>query len=220
MHTIRELSLLENKGVSTWIAPHDVALGANYGDEIIAGIEVVLAERPDLAAIFEPLLIKMVGLKQCLEKPDREIVAQAKASTTCRLLMTAPGGGPMGALAFVARLDNPARFARSRRVGPYPGLTPQGIQSGEMDYSGRISKQGDEMVRALLHGTANSLLTVARRTHPLKDWARRVKKPDQPQEGLRGAGPQDGGDPAPDADDRRGFCLAIAGEQGGCQRLT
>ena len=45
-----------------------------------------------------------------------------------------------------------------------------------MDYSGRISKHGDAMLRALLQGAANSLPTVVRRAHPLKGWARRVKR--------------------------------------------
>ena len=45
-----------------------------------------------------------------------------------------------------------------------------------MDYSGRISKHGDAMLRALLYEAANSLLTVVRRAHPLKDWARRIKR--------------------------------------------
>ena len=45
-----------------------------------------------------------------------------------------------------------------------------------MDYSGRISKHGDAMVRSLLYEAANSMLTVVRRSHSLKDWARRVKK--------------------------------------------
>ena len=45
-----------------------------------------------------------------------------------------------------------------------------------MDYSGRISKHGDAMLRSLLYEAANSLLTVVRRAHPLKDWARRIRK--------------------------------------------
>ena len=32
------------------------------------------------------------------------------------------------------------------------------------------------MLRALLYEAANSLLTVVRRAHPLKDWARRIKR--------------------------------------------
>ena len=32
------------------------------------------------------------------------------------------------------------------------------------------------MLRSLLYEAANSLLTVVRRAHPLKDWARRIRK--------------------------------------------
>jgi transposase len=58
-------------------------------------------------------------------------------------------------------------------MGAYVGLTSRRWQSGEMDYTGRISKHGDAMLRSLLYEAANSLLTVVRRAHPLKDWARR-----------------------------------------------
>ncbi len=56
------------------------------------------------------------------------------------------------------------------------GLTSRRFQSGEMDISGRISKMGDAMVRCLLYEAANALLTVVRRAHPLKDWARRIRR--------------------------------------------
>ncbi len=65
---------------------------------------------------------------------------------------------------------------KSRAVEAYLGLTTRRYQSGEMDYSGRISKMGDAMLRSLLYEAANSLLTVVRKAHPLKDWARRIRK--------------------------------------------
>ena len=94
-------------------------------------------------------------------------MARAQGAPACRLLMSAPGVGPVTALAFAATIDEHARFAKSRTVGAYVGL----FQSGEMDYSGRISKHGDAMYEA-----ANSMLTVVRKAHPLKDWARRIRK--------------------------------------------
>ncbi len=101
---------------------------------------------------------------------------RAAQSPACRLLMTAPGVGPVTALAFAATIDDPARFANSRSVGAYAGLTARRNQSGEMDWSGRISRHGDAMLRSLLYEAASSLLTVVRKAHPLKDWARRIKK--------------------------------------------
>ncbi len=38
-------------------------------------------------------------------------------------------------------------------------MTTRRYQSGEMDYSGRISKHGDAMVRSLLYEAANCMLT-------------------------------------------------------------
>ena len=76
----------------------------------------------------------------------------------------------------MATIDDPERFTKSRAVGAYLGLTARRFQSEEMDYSGRISKHGDAMLRSLLYEAANSMLTVVRRAHPLKDWARRVRK--------------------------------------------
>ncbi len=90
--------------------------------------------------------------------------------------MTVPGVGPVTALAFAATIDDAGRFAKSRTVGAYFGLTSRCNQSGEMDYSGRISKFGDSLMRSLLYEAANSLLTVVRKTHPIKDWARYIKK--------------------------------------------
>ena len=45
-----------------------------------------------------------------------------------------------------------------------------------MDYLGCISKFGDSLMRSLLYEAANSLLTVVHKVHPIKDWARRIKK--------------------------------------------
>ena len=90
--------------------------------------------------------------------------------------MSVPGIGPVTALAYAATIDDPARFAKSRAVGAYLGLTARRFQSGKMDYSMRISKMGDAMLRSLLYEAANSLLTVVRKAHPLKDWARRIRK--------------------------------------------
>ena len=114
---------------------------------------------------------------------DEELVRQAiadmleaKVSPASRLLMTVGGVGPVTALAFVATIGNAPRFAHSRDAGAYLGLTSRRHQSGEMDYSGRLSKHGDAVLRSLLYEAANSLLTIVRRSHPLKDWARRIKK--------------------------------------------
>ncbi|MCH8998116.1 MAG: IS110 family transposase [Proteobacteria bacterium] len=139
-------------------------------------VHAALEDRPELQATIEPLLSAVAALKRGIERLDREVMARAKAAPACRLLMSVPGVGPVTALAYVATIDDPNRFAKSRAVGAYLGLTTRRYQSGEMDYSGRISKHGDAMVRSLLYEAANSMLTVVRKAHPLKDWARRIRR--------------------------------------------
>ncbi len=139
-------------------------------------VRTALEARPDLQATFEPLLSTVEALKREIARLDEAVVARAQASPACQVLMSVPGVGPVTALAFAATIDDPSRFAKSRTVGAYLGLTTRRFQSGEMDYSGRISKMGDAMLRSLLYEAANSLLTVVRKAHPLKDWARRIKR--------------------------------------------
>ncbi len=70
-----------------------------------------------------------------------------------------------------AGVDDPARFRRSRDVGPHFGLTPRKYQSGEVDVTGSISKVGDRMVRTALYEAASVMLSRTVRMSPLKSWA-------------------------------------------------
>ena len=55
-------------------------------------------------------------------------------------------------------LEDPSRFAKSRAVGAYLGLVPASDRSGDRDPQKRISKEGDEMLRRLLVGSAHYIL--------------------------------------------------------------
>ena len=97
--------------------------------------------------------------------------------------MTAPGVGPITALCFLATIDDPTRFKRSSSVGAYLGLTTRRYASGEIDWTGRISKCGDKMLRSYLYEAANVVLTRVARWSALKAWGIRVAK----RTGLRKA---------------------------------
>jgi len=155
------------------------ALGIRFpkgSGKLATRVQAALTERPDLKVMIKPLLASVEALKTQIRRLDEEVLKQAKASKASQLLMTIPGVGPITALAFTATIDDATRFEKSRAVGAYLGLTSRRYQSGEMDYSGRISKFGDGLLRSLLYEAANSLLTIVRKSHPLKDWARRIRK--------------------------------------------
>ncbi|MBG6118499.1 transposase [Sphingobium sp. JAI105] len=73
-------------------------------------------------------------------------------------------------------MDEAGRFRQSRNAGAYFGLVPRGHQSGEFDWTGRITKQGNGTVRKLLDEAVNSILTSSKETFALKTWAMTVAK--------------------------------------------
>jgi transposase len=70
---------------------------------------------------------------------SKKVEIMAKADPICRLLMTAPGVGPIVALSFVTAIENPKRFKDPDDIGAYFGLTPKQYQSGETDKQTGIS---------------------------------------------------------------------------------
>ena len=143
-----------------------------------------LAEaRPQLAAAVEPLLKAREAVGRQIADLDRKVMRLARNDARVRRFMTAPGVGPITALCFLATIDDPTRFKRSRSVGAYVGLTTRRYASGEIDWTGRISKCGDAMLRSYLYEAANVLLTRVAKWSTLKAWGIRLAK----RSGLRKA---------------------------------
>ena len=141
-----------------------------------ARVEALVADRPDMEMIIHPLLSVRKGILKQLSALDRRVRSLANDTPPARILMTVPGVGPITALAFMAAIDDPTRFKRSRSVGAYLGLTPRRHASGEVDWSGRISKCGDTLVRTYLFEAAGVLLTRVQKWCALKAWGLRVAK--------------------------------------------
>ena len=85
------------------------------------------------------------------------------------LLQQVVGVGALTALSFVLTLEDPQRFRQSRAVGAYLGLAPGNDQSGDSDPQKRISREGDEMLRRLLVGSAQHILGMS--------WAHSAQTP-------------------------------------------
>lgn len=131
-------------------------------------------EDPELSPALAPLVRLIDAIDAEVAALDRQIASMAKASETCQLLMTVPGVGPLTALTFVSGVDDPGRFTRSRDVGAHFGLTPRRYQSGDVDWSGGISRAGDAGVRRALYQAANALIHHSRSWCTLKSWAVRL----------------------------------------------
>lgn len=141
-----------------------------------ARVHELVEDRAALAGMVEPMLRARAELLAAFNQLHTMLLRTVRADPVCRRLMTIPGVGPVTALTFRATVDVPARFARSRSVGPHFGLTPRKWQSGEIDRMGQISKCGDVMMRTALYEAANSMLSRTTRWSWLKAWAMQVAK--------------------------------------------
>lgn len=145
--------------------------------------EELIENRPELVAAVRPLLEARKTIEQQVDDLDRKVHKLAYQDVQVRRFMTVPGVGPITALCFKATIDDPSRFRRSRTVGAYVGLTTRRHASGEMDWSGRISKCGDAMLRMYLFEAAGVLLTRVPKWSALKAWGTKLTK----RNGLRKA---------------------------------
>jgi transposase len=141
-----------------------------------ARIRELVETIPDLATLVEPLLIVRRVLREQIAILHRRLLAIVRDDEVCRRLMTVPGVGPVVALTYRATVDVPARFRKSKSVGAVFGLTCSRYQSGEVDRSGRISRCGDEMMRALLYEAAHIMLLRSTKWSWLKAWAMQVAR--------------------------------------------
>ena len=140
-------------------------------------IEELVKDHPTLQAIGEALLrARAVLLAEFkgFEKRTRQI---SRLDARTRLLMSTPAVGPIISLTFASAIDDPSRIKSAKQAGPLFGLTPKKYQSGETDYTGRISKLGDASVREALYEAANIILTKPiKGCTQLKAWATRVAR--------------------------------------------
>jgi transposase len=133
-------------------------------------VRALITDDAEIAAVIMPLLQARQMTRSKCAALDRRLIGSVQGNATCRRLMTMPGVGPLTAVAYVAALEKPDTFKRSRAVGAWLGLTPRRFQSGEVDYEGHISRRGDRQLRALLYEAAAVLLTRVRKESALRCW--------------------------------------------------
>src|ERR1700686_5040738 len=134
-----------------------------------ARIKELVENIPDLAVLVEPLLVVRRALREQFVIQHRRLLALVRDDDVCQRLMTVPGVGPVVSLTYRATVDVPARFHKSKSVGAVFGLTCAKYQSGEVDWDGRISRCGDEMMRTMLYEAAKAMMRSKKWSWPA-DW--------------------------------------------------
>src|SRR5262249_12109778 len=122
--------------------------GACRVKELLARAEIAL---PALAYRLLSLLgAQLEALEATLKVADAELRAWHRDNALSRRLAGIPGVGPIGAMALVLRGPDWAAFASARGFASGVGLTPRLSGTAGKMRPGKISKEGDEMLRRVL----------------------------------------------------------------------
>jgi len=134
----------------------------------VAALDLPLAMTDTLAPIRR--VIELLNTE--LTKADETFATHVAEDCVVRRLTTLPGIGPITASAYVAALDDVARFGGAAQVASYLGLVPREYSSGEQQRRGHVMRSAHPYVQALLVQAAWRIVRVKNpRTAALRTWA-------------------------------------------------
>jgi transposase len=137
----------------------------------LAALEMPASLRTTLA----PLTALVTTLQEQLAAVNAQVAAQSTADAAARQLQTCPLVGPVTAVAIVAALDTPTRFASAGHVTSYLGLVPSEDSSADRQRRGHLIRSAHPPVRALLVQLGWRVWRSATPSlAPLRAWARQV----------------------------------------------
>jgi len=127
----------------------------------------------ELKDVVTPLVESIRALSEQIEAQNDWVEEAASAYPEVEHFKEIDGIGTLTALAFVLCIEDPARFANSRRVGAYLGFRPKVRQSCTDPRMGSISKEGDAGMRRLLVQCAHGVLR-SRSNSELREFGMRL----------------------------------------------
>jgi transposase len=139
-------------------------------------------------AVIRPMLKSVEEISKQIGEYDRKIEEITKRYPEMKVLTQVYGVGTLIALTYILTIEDPNRFAHSRDVGPYLGLTRKLRDSGDSAPELGISKAGDELLRRLLVQGAHCILRAGAPESDLSEWgrARLQNKGEDKQGGKKG----------------------------------
>jgi transposase len=149
---------------------------AGKGSTFEKNVRSLLADQEGLAPIVLPILEAWRSLRIRATELGRQLLADARESQACRILMSIPGVGAITATSFATAIEEPDNFKTSRSVGAWLGLTTRRYQSGQVDYDGHISRRGDHHLRGLLYEAATVILTRNSADSTLRTWGLKLRE--------------------------------------------
>jgi len=115
---------------------------------------LILPETDD--HILKSNLQVLRALNEEIRNADIQIAKDAVSEEQVKLLMTMPGVDYYAAMIMLSEIGDVKRFASPEKLVSWAGLAPQVHQSGETQWTGRITKKGSKRVRWILAQCAHT----------------------------------------------------------------
>jgi transposase len=179
VHTTRALLVRQRTMIANSLraALSEIGIVAAQGIEglrqLMARLEAPGEEVPE---IMRGALLLLAKHWQALDTDERvlerQIAKAARADREARRLMAVPCVGPIIASTVLAKVPDAKVFRSGRDFAAWIGLTGRDRGTGGKHRPGRISKQGDRMLRALLINGASAYLRHQRARGVSDPWLR------------------------------------------------
>ena len=181
LHKVRDLLVRQRTMLVNALRGHLAEFGI-VAAQGAAGVKSAIAqfrtEQADLPELARSAIRRLIGqieaVTEEVRKAETEIVARWRNDAASRRLLTIPGIGPITASAIAAAVPDPSLFRSGRQFAAWLGLTPRPHSSDGKERLGRISKQGEGMIRRLLVVGATAVIRVAHQDNPGRAWAKRL----------------------------------------------
>jgi transposase len=173
LRLVRHRTSLKNRVHATLITfgkpcPFSDLFGVG-GRAMLTRLEVPDPWRGDI----EAALRLIDGIAEEIDAIDDRLATEGKHNDDVRLLVTAPGIGPVLGYTIAAEIGDITRFPTPTKLCGYTGLCPRVYQSGERDHRGSIAKSGPKYLRwALIEATTNAARHPAYASHYQRTAAR------------------------------------------------
>ena len=163
----------------SWLRSHGVGVLRGGGPETFPGRfrRHVASKGRTAPEDVERLLRAIEALNLGITEADKQLAQEAEQDGVCKLLMTAPGVGPVTSIRYAAALDDVSRFRSAHGVESYLGVVPGENSTGESRKRRMtgITKAGPPRVRWALTQAAWTALRYNKGA-PMVQWAREVAK--------------------------------------------
>lgn len=149
---------------------------AGKGSTFESNVRNLLVDRDRLAPIVLPMLEAWRSMRVRAAELGRQLVAGARQSPACQILMSIPGGGAITATSFVTAIEAPDNSKRSCSVGVCLGPDDPTISIGRGRLWWPLIPTGGRHLRGLLYEAATVILTRSSADSRLRTWGLNLRE--------------------------------------------